>query len=327
MLKPLIFIFLVSLSVAYAEDSQLIIPNLGDEELYSQTGDLQLGAFTTTSPGTVSNASGNTTPPGGGGGGGGDPTNQVTRHWKILAGTSNWNIKHFIIPITYVKLDVGMNTLPNVNLTIQTVDNWFMGRIPGKNFYVSEFNTNIPPKTIDSIIIGFRVDKKWIIDNNFVNDEITLWRYTEKGVWVPLITRTTGENVRYIYYEADSPGFSYFAISSGRENVITPPEPLPPSRELTEEVKVPVITGEATTVEPSKRDYSGVLFMLGMIFFSLLLLVALAAQLRNRTTFEMTPKPYTDEGLTNIDNFLTEAENIDHFLDKAEDIDNFLERQ
>ncbi|MGV8141122.1 MAG: PGF-pre-PGF domain-containing protein, partial [Candidatus Woesearchaeota archaeon] len=68
----------------------------------------------------------------------------------------------------------------------------------------------------DSLIsdakIKFKVAKKWLEDKKVIDDEILLWRFD--GVWNEINTTIVKDDETYVYYTADSPGLSLFAIST-----------------------------------------------------------------------------------------------------------------
>jgi PGF-pre-PGF domain-containing protein len=80
----------------------------------------------------------------------------------------------------------------------------------GKTGYAIEENIANP-------VIGFRVDRNWIENNNIDPDSIVLNRYN--GGWSKLSTRQTDSDANYLYFEATTPGFSPFAIT-GETQVI-----------------------------------------------------------------------------------------------------------
>ncbi|MCM1986886.1 NosD domain-containing protein [Methanococcoides seepicolus] len=61
-------------------------------------------------------------------------------------------------------------------------------------------------------VIGFSVAKEWLIGNGIDENSITLYRHNE-GKWNALNTMKIGEDDSYIYFEAETPGFSPFAIA------------------------------------------------------------------------------------------------------------------
>ena len=61
--------------------------------------------------------------------------------------------------------------------------------------------------------INFKVAKSWISENSIDVSTIVLSRYSG-GVWNELPTTQTGEDDTYFYFEAISPGLSFFAITA-----------------------------------------------------------------------------------------------------------------
>jgi PGF-pre-PGF domain-containing protein len=76
----------------------------------------------------------------------------------------------------------------------------------GKTGYATESNIKDP-------VIGFVVSKEWLGDNDVNTDTIVLNRYNE-DVWARLETEQTGEDEEFYYFEANTPGFSPFAITA-----------------------------------------------------------------------------------------------------------------
>jgi len=70
---------------------------------------------------------------------------------------------------------------------------------------------------ITTVVFKFRVDNTWLNNNNVDPGTITLYRYTTK--WDKLSTKRLSEDSSFVYYEATSPGLSYFGIS-GVENPV-----------------------------------------------------------------------------------------------------------
>ncbi len=67
-------------------------------------------------------------------------------------------------------------------------------------------------KNIENPVICFKVEKTWIQDQNIDQSSIILNRYNDKK-WNPLPTRISGEDGKYLYFTAETPGFSPFAIT------------------------------------------------------------------------------------------------------------------
>ena len=72
-------------------------------------------------------------------------------------------------------------------------------------------------------IINFKVNNKWIQDRKVTNKDIVLSRYTNQ--WDELPTENTDEDKDHSYYESETPGFSYFAITV--KNGVKPQLPEP----------------------------------------------------------------------------------------------------
>jgi PGF-pre-PGF domain-containing protein len=68
-------------------------------------------------------------------------------------------------------------------------------------------------ENIENATIKFRVSKDYF-ENNDVESTVVLQRYS-KGKWNLLDTIKTGGDDRYSYYQAKTPGFSQFALTSG----------------------------------------------------------------------------------------------------------------
>ncbi len=75
------------------------------------------------------------------------------------------------------------------------------------------------PAALENGITGFKVEKKWITDNNINESRINLQWYNKS--WQPLYTEKVGEDKNYVYFKAKTPGFSSFAITeyTGEEEI------------------------------------------------------------------------------------------------------------
>ncbi|WP_261788943.1 TIGR04279 domain-containing protein [Methanosarcina siciliae] len=70
-------------------------------------------------------------------------------------------------------------------------------------------------KKIENAVVGFKVVKGWINENNINRDTITL-QHLNRNQWDTLNTEKIGEDDEYIYLEAETPGFSPFAITASK---------------------------------------------------------------------------------------------------------------
>jgi phosphate transport system substrate-binding protein len=75
----------------------------------------------------------------------------------------------------------------------------------GKTGYATESNIYNP-------VVGFKVSKKWIQENDIDSSTVSLNRYNGKE-WEALNTKMIDSDENYFYFEAGTSGFSPFAIS------------------------------------------------------------------------------------------------------------------
>jgi hypothetical protein len=76
----------------------------------------------------------------------------------------------------------------------------------GKTGFATESN-------VADLIVGFKVERSWMANNNVDKAAIRLYRYSA-DTWNSLPTAITGEDDQYVYFESQTPGFSPFAIST-----------------------------------------------------------------------------------------------------------------
>ncbi len=174
---------------------------------------------------------------GGSGGGGDDPLRNNTYEFMVSdarACFTRYNVT--------VKGSLGPNTL-----TTQ------LGQLPigtsppeGQIYqYVSVSTTGIAADKIAKLSVHFKVNKEWLRGNNLDKNTVTLRRLS--GTWTELPTEIIGEGLSSVYYVAQSPGFSVFAITArplpvpDTENPAYIPTPsLPPEIPLTDEGLDPI---------------------------------------------------------------------------------------
>ncbi len=102
------------------------------------------------------------------------------------------------------------------------------------------------------VAIDFKVNQSWLSKNNFSKEKVKLNRF-EGSVsgWKELETKKTDENATKVFYQAASPGFSFFAITSEKSEIVN--ETKTDMMEA-EEKEMGEITGQA--VAPEKRPLS-----------------------------------------------------------------------
>jgi PGF-pre-PGF domain-containing protein len=70
----------------------------------------------------------------------------------------------------------------------------------------------ISPSNIENPGVCFKVNKSWMKDKNIDQASISLNRYADKK-WIKLPTTFSGEDAEYLYFTAQTEGFSFFAIT------------------------------------------------------------------------------------------------------------------
>ena len=73
--------------------------------------------------------------------------------------------------------------------------------------------------------ISFAVKKSWIVENRIKAENIRLARYN--ATWEILKTEIVSEDSEFVYYRAELPGFSYFAVISETPSPTPTPMPTP----------------------------------------------------------------------------------------------------
>ena len=78
--------------------------------------------------------------------------------------------------------------------------------------YLNVVNENFTDSDVTAVELQFGVERSWIEANNIDETTITLKRYSVGG-WTPLPTEKIGGDAGQVFYSANSPGLSVFAVS------------------------------------------------------------------------------------------------------------------
>jgi len=112
-------------------------------------------------------------------------------------------------------------TLQNIKVTFAKVDTIPTNTEPPKEtekvFKYLQITLSNGKDKVKQGNLKFKVEKTWIEQNNLNKKLVRLYRYTNQ--WDELQTNIIEEDATYVYYEAITPGFSYFKISA-----TTPPQ-------------------------------------------------------------------------------------------------------
>ena len=160
---------------------------------------------------------------GGGGGGSPEPAKNVeVKELSQVFITNGKAVKFEFTKNATCVVYVGFDAKKNVGKTTTIVE-----QLKGKSSLVSElpsgevyksFNVWVgnsgyaTSKNIENPVIGFKVEKAWMQEKGVEQASITLNRYSEKK-WGQLPATLSGEDDKYLYFTASTPGFSSFAIT------------------------------------------------------------------------------------------------------------------
>ncbi|MEM1670155.1 MAG: PKD domain-containing protein [Nanopusillaceae archaeon] len=117
-------------------------------------------------------------------------------------------------------------SLPSVRFSVEEYSQNPTAYSPPSNVIPLSFlkiEIDTPSGSIFQAKIRFKLPITVIVNQNLDPESIQLYRLTT--TWIPLITSMVGQDSEYYYYEALSPGFSYFAIAG----IPTLRESIPPT--------------------------------------------------------------------------------------------------
>ncbi|MBI4438752.1 PGF-pre-PGF domain-containing protein [Candidatus Woesearchaeota archaeon] len=83
--------------------------------------------------------------------------------------------------------------------------------------YLSLSKVNFKDSDLSKAAVKFQVLKKWVVDNDIDYSSIVLNRLVNNE-WVKLTTAFVKEDSTYYYFEAETPGFSVFAITGEKKS-------------------------------------------------------------------------------------------------------------
>ncbi|MFH1591730.1 MAG: PGF-pre-PGF domain-containing protein [archaeon] len=173
---------------------------------------------------TVASSNGTTTAAGGGGGGGGGgpPSIEgmsVSKVWNELtvADGASMTIESETIPIT--SLAVTLNNDIDAQVEIKVIH---LTAAPDLQFpfegtvykFIKIEESGISETDIDSVLFAFKVEKAYLENKSWKQEDVVLWRYEIGDGWKALDTKAASEDSAYIHFEATSPGLSFFLIST-----------------------------------------------------------------------------------------------------------------
>lgn len=124
------------------------------------------------------------------------------------------------------------NAVNNVQITVaKTTQPAGSGDVvsAGKVYkYMEIKKSNINDSDISSATIKIQVERSWLAANNIDEDKVYLYRYNSAAkTWEKLATAKESSDAGSVYYNAETPGFSVFAIAGETKAASAQPEQLP----------------------------------------------------------------------------------------------------
>jgi PGF-pre-PGF domain-containing protein len=224
---------------------------------------------------------------GGGGGGGGSAgtTKEVGRITVNLGKTGTTKFKKDF-GITEIQI-TPTKDLSSVPITVQetlgssaeVVSSGSTGTSGGVYKYI-KITAGVGKDSIEKANVKFEVTLEWLVSNDYDGNKVVLRHYDE--VWKALPTKRTGIDSKNAYYEAETDGFSLFAITAEKkvkkEEVVEETlieEVLPEEVEEVEEIKkVLEVPFEEELKTNSKSSSKVFLYVVtGLILISLSILI------------------------------------------------------
>ncbi len=138
------------------------------------------------------------------------------RVWDTLAAgsTGTLTINNADIAVTNVAIDV-KNTVTSPSLNVDSLkSNPLSASASAKVYqYLQITKSNLADADASKIAIKFKVPKSWLSTNGVADSNVALWRYSGDK-WNQLETKMVSSDGNNAYYEATTPGLSYFAIGN-----------------------------------------------------------------------------------------------------------------
>lgn len=145
------------------------------------------------------------------------------------------------------------NTIRNAEITIQEIGKPVnITNVTGIPYcYFNITTTNLTATDIATATIEFKVNKSWINENDIDETTITLNRYSNiTGNWRALPTTKIEEDNTSLYFESETPGFSFFAVSGEKKTVTMATTEAPTAEATAIPVPLPKVTPVSSIPTP-----------------------------------------------------------------------------
>ncbi len=254
---------------------------------------------------------------------------KISQLWQSpQAGDYTLNIPTSSIAFTQIDITLNNDVSGDILFTLEKISE-LSASIPALSHayqYVKIDKTLISEENLSGILFKFRVEKTWLTSNNIDPGTIALHRYTSQ--WDKLNTRQKSSDSIYYYYEADSPGMSYFAINGDIvvEQLEESPEQTSSPQEELPNTNIEIIQD---TTEPEVSEPASVnkIIKSSNIFPVLIGVLVLAVIITGSFIFPMT-QPKTAQGvITNLKQDTTTKQDVSQRqASKREELAKYIER-
>ncbi|WP_229392436.1 NosD domain-containing protein [Methanosarcina sp. DH2] len=140
----------------------------------------------------------------------------------------------------------------------------YMNIVIGSQFFGESGN-------FEGAMIDFKVPRSWVDENNINEARLVLNRYHDKA-WTQLETEKTGEDDEFLYFRAETPGFSFYSITGEKKGAVT----ITPTETSGSDTAAQQIMGnevpDTTSEETKKSPGFGLVFAVAGILSVLFLL-------------------------------------------------------
>jgi PGF-pre-PGF domain-containing protein len=239
--------------------------------------------FTTDAASTTTTTTTTTTTSSGGGGGAATVSkvaDSKAQVWSTVPAGSSFSldVDKATIAVTSVAVNDVKSELKNVDLEVQALkENPLSTEAAAKVYQYLRINKkNIVDSDAEGFKVSFRVTKAWLTENSLASGDISLYRY--KSGWNELVTKVTGTDSTYVNYEADTPGFSSFAVGTKTgvvvEEEVPEGEEVAPGEEAPGEVAPPEEVEAPKAIEAPGKAPVAWLIAAVVIILGIILIVA-----------------------------------------------------
>jgi PGF-pre-PGF domain-containing protein len=210
---------------------------------------------------------------------------RVPNPWEIaiLIASPGINFFHFewlgldILSVATDLKNVAMNAKVGLKRTDKPVE---IPDCPGSVYGYYDISTNLESANLDSVTINFRVSKVWTVFNDLSVESVKLYRYTTS--WEELKTSKFTEDNDYIYFSAESPDLSLFAIAGKKKaaEIEPPTRPTIPTPTPSAPAPSPLATPHAS---PGPSPFPVVPMVVVIAILVVVLIVAVIYMVRRRS--------------------------------------------